>query len=57
MRVDSARCPQNHSCPAVRFCPEGAIEQRGNGLPVINKDKCAECGACVSFCPMHAIEG
>jgi Fe-S-cluster-containing hydrogenase component 2 len=55
MNVDAHRCPQNHPCPAVRFCPAGAIEQKGNGLPVINEDRCTGCGACVDFCPMGAI--
>ncbi|MBN2077586.1 MAG: 4Fe-4S binding protein [Spirochaetes bacterium] len=55
MHVDTHGCPQNHSCPAVRFCPTGAIEQNGNGLPLINKGKCIECGACIDFCPMGAI--
>ncbi len=55
MNVEAHRCPQNHPCPAVRFCPAGAIEQKGNGLPVINEGRCTGCGACIDFCPMGAI--
>ena len=57
MNVNSKRCPQNHKCPAVRYCPEGAIEQAGNGLPKVNESKCKHCNVCVTFCPMGAIEG
>ena len=27
IQVTESYCPQNHPCPAVRFCPEGAIVQ------------------------------
>lgn len=57
MNVNPKRCPQNHVCPAVRFCPAGAIEQKGHSLPRINENKCEQCGACVGFCPMGAIQG
>ncbi|MBP7735371.1 MAG: 4Fe-4S binding protein [Spirochaetes bacterium] len=56
MTVNPKRCPQNHTCPAVRYCPHGAIEQKGHGLPAINESKCQHCSACVTFCPMGAIE-
>lgn len=54
--VDSARCPQNHACPAVRVCPVGAITQKGYGLPEIDQQKCICCKKCIKFCPMRAIK-
>ena len=55
MKVDSKRCPQNHPCPAIRVCATKAISQSGMGLPQIDQSKCTNCGKCVSFCPMRAI--
>ncbi len=49
-------CPQNHSCPAIRVCPVDAIKQSGYDAPVIDKEKCIECGKCVMFCPMGALQ-
>ncbi len=54
-KVITARCPQNHPCPAVRVCPEGAMTQKGFAAPEIDPDKCTKCGRCVKFCPMGAI--
>lgn len=54
--VNKNRCPQNHSCPAVRVCPTGAIKQNGYGLPTIDQDKCIKCKKCIMFCPMRAIQ-
>jgi len=48
-------CPQNHKCPLLTTCPVGAITQVGNGLPVIDPDKCIECGKCVKKCGKQAI--
>ena len=53
--IDSARCPQNHACPAVRVCPVGALSQIGHGLPAVDEIRCIRCGKCVRFCPMKAI--
>ena len=55
MKVDSKRRPQNHRCPAIAQCPVDAISQKGNGLPVIDQQKCLKCRKCVLFCPMQAI--
>lgn len=52
--VDVARCPQNHVCPMVRSCPVGVISQQGYKAPVIEQEKCIDCGKCVKGCPMGA---
>ncbi|MEI8129227.1 MAG: 4Fe-4S binding protein [bacterium] len=54
--IDKNRCPQNHRCPSIKVCPVGAISQEGFGLPVINQEICVECGKCIKFCPMRAIQ-
>ena len=55
LQVDKQRCPQNHTCPLLRVCPVGAISQNGYGLPVIDAEKCTECGKCKRNCAMGAI--
>lgn len=47
--------PQNHRCPLLTVCPVGAITQSGFGLPVIDPEKCIECGKCVGHCGKQAI--
>lgn len=37
---------------AIRFRPE----RGGLSRPTVDGGQCAGCGACVSFCPVHAIE-
>ena len=54
--IDKNRCPQNHRCPSIKICPVGAISQEGFGLPVVNQETCVECGKCIKFCPMRAIQ-
>lgn len=54
--VSPHRCPANHPCPSVRVCPVGAIKQDGFGLPTIDQDACIECGKCIGYCPMGAIQ-
>jgi len=49
-------CPQNHRCPIIKKCPLGAISQDGNGLPIIDETKCAECMECANYCPMRAVQ-
>lgn len=48
-------CPQNHSCPAVRVCPVGALSQNNFEAPVIDHSKCIKCGKCSNFCPKKAL--
>ena len=49
------RCPQNHPCPLVRACPAGAISQEGFAAPVIDEEKCVECGLCAVSCGYRAV--
>lgn len=53
--IDPKLCPQNHHCPLVEICPMEAISQLGNSLPVIDSEKCIECGECVEQCGMNAV--
>lgn len=53
--VDKNRCPQNHTCPAIKVCPVGAIKQAGFAAPIIDQEKCIRCEECVMYCPMGAI--
>jgi len=56
VRIHESRCPQNHSCPSVKVCPYGALSQNGFSAPIVDKSKCIDCGQCVLFCPMKAIQ-
>lgn len=56
-QISKSRCPQNHRCPMLNVCPTGAITQQGYGLPVIDKEKCTECGKCTRYCPRGAVRG
>ncbi|WP_045518354.1 4Fe-4S dicluster domain-containing protein [Neobacillus niacini] len=40
----------------VESCKEEAITLK-NHLPVIQAEKCVECGNCMAFCPVQAVEG
>ena len=55
LTIDAARCPQNHRCPLLTVCPVDAISQQGYGLPVIDAQKCIECGKCTKSCGMGAV--
>lgn len=49
--VNEQHCPQNHRCPAVSYCPQGAIVQDSiYSPPRIDDELCTECGACVGIC-------
>jgi len=56
LTVNLSRCPQNHPCPSVRVCPEGALKQKGFAAPEVNQEKCIKCGKCVRFCPRRALK-
>ena len=55
LKVINEKCPQNHACPSLKFCPNGALSQKGFGAPVVDLDKCIGCGACAEFCPKKAL--
>lgn len=55
LRVQKARCPQNHKCPAVRVCPVDALSQNKFEAPKIDLKKCIKCGKCVRYCPTRAL--
>ena len=56
--VNAHACPQNHPCPAVQYCPEGAIVQASiYEAPRIDDDTCTECGACTSVCRVFSQVG
>ena len=55
--VNAAKCPQNHSCPSIAVCPQGAISQKNiYSLPVVDETLCILCGKCMRFCPRGAFE-
>ncbi len=54
--IISNRCPQNHRCPLLFVCPADAITQNGIELPKIDKSKCTDCGKCIRFCAMGAVQ-
>jgi len=49
------RCPQNHTCPAVKACSIGALSQKAFNVPVVDTEKCMDCGQCVEVCPRGAL--
>lgn len=53
--IKKEQCPQNHSCPAVKVCPVGALSQEEFFAPTINYEKCIRCGKCSNFCPKKAL--
>jgi len=53
---DQEACDQNPYCPAAKACPSGALHiNRKNFRPEFEKDKCTECGVCLSKCPRGAV--
>ncbi len=55
--INKQKCPQDHSCPAIAVCPQGAITQDDiYSLPEIDKEKCIVCGKCITVCPKGAFE-
>lgn len=56
LSVNPNRCPQNHQCPMIWVCPSNAISQNPQGLPIIDDEKCTECGKCTRYCAFGAVE-
>lgn len=51
IKIEKTKCPANHKCPSVSFCPAGALRQKGNSVPEINNKLCTDCERCIRFCP------
>jgi Fe-S-cluster-containing dehydrogenase component len=47
-------CMHCEDAACVKACPTGASYQRGDGLVLINADKCIVCGYCAWVCPYGA---
>ncbi|MFN8242365.1 MAG: 4Fe-4S binding protein [Bacteroidales bacterium] len=57
VRIEPSRCPQNHFCPVIRVCPQGAINQESPfSAPVIDESKCTNCGRCARYCGYGAFQ-
>ncbi|WP_313528627.1 4Fe-4S binding protein [Anaerotignum sp.] len=55
-KIDVNKCPQDHTCPAVRVCPVGALTQdKRNAAPTVHQDICIGCGRCAMTCPKKAL--
>lgn len=39
----------------MRACTFGAIAMSGDGLPIVDPDKCTACNDCVVVCPLHLL--
>ncbi|MCF7833254.1 MAG: 4Fe-4S binding protein [Candidatus Marinimicrobia bacterium] len=50
IQVREEYCPQNHRCPVISRCPIGAISQNGYSAPIIDQEKCTDCGICTRSC-------
>ncbi len=55
LQVIQDNCPKNHSCPAVKVCPVGALLQKDFEAPTVDNEKCIRCGKCSNFCPKKAL--
>ena len=53
--VDERLCARENPCPAVRICPYEALAQEGDAAPVVDEEKCEDCGLCVKACPKGAL--
>lgn len=44
-------CMHCKSAPCVDACPTGATQKRGDGIVVVDYDKCMGCRYCIAVCP------
>jgi len=49
-------CFQCEKPDCLKVCPEKAINKDGNGVVLIDREKCNGCGDCVNACPYGMIE-
>jgi len=47
-------CMHCENPPCVHVCPTGASHQTGDGIVLVDPDKCMGCGYCIVACPFGA---
>ena len=47
-------CNQCEDAPCEKVCPSGATYTRGDGIVMVNQQKCIGCNACAVACPYDA---
>jgi len=52
--IDHEKCVACGLC--VSYCPEAAVDRRGDSKPEIDYRFCKGCGVCANECPQKAIE-
>jgi len=53
LEQDIALCKNCNQCLDV--CPHQVFSRKEEGLRIVNRDACIECGACVRNCPFNAL--